>query len=245
MIDLNSFPENINVVVIGASGGIGGAFVDLLVKSKRVSQIYAFSHSGEIVDDAKVIKAKIDLTDEKSIQKAAQSIEGECHLILVATGVLQGEGFQPEKGLRDLTQDNLQNIMNVNFVGPALIGKCFLSLLPKNSKSVFAVLSARVGSISDNQLGGWYSYRASKAALNMFVKTASIEVARKSKQAVLIGLHPGTVETSLSEPFKNNVPNGKLFTPEYSAKSMLDVIDQIDSRLTGRLLAYDGQEIQP
>jgi NAD(P)-dependent dehydrogenase (short-subunit alcohol dehydrogenase family) len=131
----------------------------------------------------------------------------------------------------------------INTIGPALTMKYFASKLKKDRKSVIAALSARVGSISDNHLGGWYGYRASKAALNMIIRTASIEVARRNKQACVVGLHPGTVDTSLSKPFHDHVPEGKLFAPEYAASQLLNVLNNLTARDTGYVFAYDGQKI--
>ena len=256
---LDNFPDNINAVVIGASGGIGAAFVRALVESDKVAKIYAFSHQGTIKGHSKIVSAKLNLEDEQSIEVASQSISEPCHLIIVATGVLHGqvlhegrvneehtsESYQPEKSIREINAINMSHVMNVNYIGPSLVGKYFLKHLPRDEKSVFAFLSARVGSISDNQLGGWYSYRASKAALNMFIKTAAVEAVRKYKQALIIGLHPGTVETDLSAPFRSNVPEKKLFTPDFTVQSMLKVVNDMDCSQTGRLFAYNGQEIAP
>jgi NAD(P)-dependent dehydrogenase (short-subunit alcohol dehydrogenase family) len=232
-------------IVIGASGGIGGAFVKSLCDSDKYDRIYAFSYKGEIQNHDKVIKGELDLTNEASIEAAAQTIKEPCHLIIVATGILHTENFKPEKSIRELNLSDIEDVMRINYVGPSLIGKYFIKHIARDEKSVFAFLSARVGSISDNQLGGWYSYRASKAALNMFIKTASIEAARKYKNLAMIGLHPGTVETNLSAPFSMNIPEGKLFDPEFAVKSMLKVIDEIKPEQTGRVFAYDGQEIAP
>ncbi len=245
MIDLNAFPNQINVVVIGASGGIGQAFIRHLVQQDKVAKIYAFARSDVPIEHAKVIKGKIDLSNEDSIELAAQSIQDVCHIIITATGVLHTDTIAPEKTLRNLGSQIMQNVMQVNFIGPALVGKYFLPLMPRDERAVFAALSARVGSISDNQLGGWYTYRASKAALNMFIKTSSIEIARKYKHASVIGLHPGTVETDLSDPFKGNVPEGKLFTPNYATEKMLEVISNVTFEQTGNLIAYDGEVIAP
>ena len=132
---------------------------------------------------------------------------------------------------------------SVNAIGPALVAQAFLPLMAKDNKTVFAALSARVGSISDNRLGGWYSYRASKAALNQYLRTAAIEQRRRWPQCVVVGLHPGTVDTPLSKPFQKNVPKDGLFTPSQSAERLLDVIDRLQPADTGHLFAYDGNRI--
>ena len=135
-------------------------------------------------------------------------------------------------------------VFSINTLGPALIARYFIPLMKKESASILGFLSARVGSISDNQLGGWYSYRASKAALNMIIKTLSIEVARNNKNAVIVGLHPGTVESNLSNPFQGNVPDGKLFSPEYSVTQMAEVINRLTPNDSGNCFAWDGQRIE-
>ncbi len=245
MIDLSSFGDNLQVAVIGASGGIGRGFIEHFQECEQVEKIYAFSRSSLSFDNAKVTSGIIDLEDEESIEAAADSVVGKCDIIITATGILHGDSIAPEKTLRNLDAETIQAVLNINYVGPSLVGKYFLPLLPREGRSVFAMLSARVGSISDNMLGGWYSYRASKAALNMFIKTASIETARKHKEAVLIALHPGTVETNLSEPFQGNVPTGKLFTAEYSTEQMINVMNTIEPSKSGLLFAYDGEEVAP
>ena len=163
----------------------------------------------------------------------------------MANGILHDEGLTPEKSLRDLSAEKFQRIFEVNTVTPALIAKHFLPKLNREQTSIFAALSARVGSISDNQLGGWYAYRASKAALNMIIKNAAIEIGRRNKQAIIVGLHPGTVDSNLSKPFQGNVADGKLFTPEYSAEKLLDVLENLSPEQTGKCFAWDGQEILP
>jgi len=172
-------------------------------------------------------------------------MENPLDLVIVANGILHDGELMPEKSLRDLSQEKFQHVFEVNTITPALIAKHFLPKLNKQQTSIFAALSARVGSISDNRLGGWYSYRASKAALNMVIKTASIEVKRRNKHAIIVGLHPGTVDSNLSKPFQRNVPEGDLFTPEYSANKLLDVLDNLTLEQTGKCFAFDGTEVYP
>jgi NAD(P)-dependent dehydrogenase (short-subunit alcohol dehydrogenase family) len=138
----------------------------------------------------------------------------------------------------------MKRVFEINTIGPALVAKHFLALLPREGKSIFAALSARVGSISDNNIGGWHSYRASKAALNMVLKNVAIETARKYKDTAVIGLHPGTVDTGLSLPFQRQVEADKLFSPEKSVHYLLNVLNKIDSKDTGKIFAWDGKEIQ-
>lgn len=242
---LENFENGLNVAVFGSHGGIGEAFVNHLAKEDKVSKIYSFSRSETSFNDDKIIESHIDIEDENSIEGASEKINPEDRLdiIIIATGLLHNEEMQPEKSLRDLNKDNFLRSYAVNAIGPALIAKHFIPLLNKDRKSVFTAISARVSSISDNYLGGWYSYRASKTALNQIIKTISIEVARRNKQACIFGLHPGTVDTKLSEPFKTNVAEGKLFTPEFSAESLLKVVDERTTKDNGKLFAWNGEEV--
>ena len=244
---LDSFSPGIRACIIGSTGGIGGALVDALVDCDRVKTVYALSRSRQSHPSDKVKNLTFDFTDEQSIQAAAATLQevGPFHLIIVATGLLQGEGITPEKTLRSLSMDQLRKSFEVNVFGPALTAKHFIPLLSRDDKSVFAALSARVGSISDNRLGGWYAYRASKAALNQMIKTLAIEVGRRFKSQIVIALHPGTVDTALSKPFQGNVSEDKLFTPDFSATKLLDVIDNVTPSDSGELLAWDGQTIAP
>ena len=178
-------------------------------------------------------------------KKPPHTLIAPSNLVIVATGLLHNDNLMPEKGLRDITAKEMKKIFEVNIIGPALVAKHFIPLLPRTGKSIFAALSSRVGSISDNRLGGWHSYRASKAALNMMTKNIAIETARTHKEAAIIGLHPGTVDTNLSSPFQSNVKDGKLFSPEQFADYLLNVIDQASAADTGKILAWDGQEIEP
>jgi len=166
-------------------------------------------------------------------------------LVFVATGLLHEAEHGPEKSYRAIDAAWLARCYAINTIGPALVAKHFLPLLPKDERSVFAMLSARVGSISDNRVGGWHGYRASKAALNMLVKNFSIELARTHKRAICVGLHPGTVDTALSKPFQGNVQPGKLFTPERAAMQLLDAIEDLKQSDSGKIYGWDGEEVTP
>ena len=165
--------------------------------------------------------------------------------MIVATGILFDGNITPEKSLRELSAKKFLRLFEVNTILPALIAKHFLPKLNKQDRSIFAALSARVGSVSDNKLGGWYSYRASKSGLNMIIKNAAIEINRQNKNAIIVGLHPGTVDSNLSKPFQGNVPDGKLFTPDYSVKRLLDVLGNLTPESSGRCFSWDGKEVQP
>ncbi len=244
-----SFGGDMHVVVVGASGGIGQALTVKLAQSSAVRRITACSRSRPAPEDPKIRHFRLDLTDEATIASVAQSVAFEASsldLVLVASGILHdGEALHPEKTWRALDGAALERIYRINAIGPALIAKHFLPLLARDRKSVFAALSARVGSIADNQLGGWHAYRASKAALNMLLRTFAIELARRNPGAICVGLHPGTVDTPLSAPFQANVPEDKLLTPDRAAARLLEVVDRLTPDDSGRVLAWDGQVIPP
>ena len=234
------------VAVIGSSGAIGSAFVNHYINDLSINSIFSFSRSGIGIDNNKVKHFSIDIENESSIENAAKSVE-ETNFdeIIIASGLLHTNEFGPEKSIKDLKADNILKVINVNTVGPAIIGKYFLPLLNKDNKSVMAFLSARVGSISENKLGGWYAYRASKSALNQVIKTFSIELKRTNPKAIIIGLQPGTVDSELSAPFKRSVSNNKLFSAEYSVSQLLEVIERADDSSSGNLISWDGEIISP
>jgi NAD(P)-dependent dehydrogenase (short-subunit alcohol dehydrogenase family) len=227
-----------NIAVIGSSGAIGGAFVTRLALLYPNAVIHGFSRSSS---------PQIDYQDEASIKQCATlaSQDALLDMVIVATGILCDGDILPEKSLKELSAEKFQHLFMANTIVPALIAKHFLPLLNKNSRSIFAVLSARVGSISDNYLGGWYAYRASKAALNMVIKNAAIEVGRRNKQAIIVGLHPGTVDSKLSQPFQSNLATNKLFTPQFSVEKMLRVLDNLNIQQSGKCFAYNGKEVLP
>lgn len=224
-------PEFRNALVIGATGGIGGAMADLL--EQRGATVVRLSRRSS---------PGLELTDEASIAAAADSVasRGSFDLVFIATGVLSPGDAQPEKNLRQLDGDQLTRIMAVNAVGPALVMKHCRELLPRDGRAVMATLSARVGSISDNGLGGWYGYRASKAALNQFMRTTAIEIGRKRREAVVLALHPGTVETRLSEKF---TAGRKTFPPDESARRLIEVMENATPAMSGGFFDYAGEPI--
>ena len=230
-------------VVIGASGGVGRAICELLRGDARYAQVLALGRSGgEAIDIA------VDITDESSIAAAAAQVsQATAHsgaalrLVLDATGFLHGDGFEPEKSWRQLDAVHMAHAFAVNAIGPALLMKHFLPLLPRSGRAVFASLSAKVGSIGDNRLGGWYSYRASKAALNQLVHTAAIELARRQPQAICVVLHPGTVATRLSQPFSKS--GLEVQTPEQSAERLLATIDGLSASDSGGFFNHRGEAL--
>lgn len=231
--------------VFGASGGIGSAFVAHLARDAGFDRVLALSRRPAFDQQSHVVAATVDITDEASIASAADKARslGELRLVIVATGLLHGQGFSPEKNWAALTADSLARAFAVNSIGPALVGKHFLPLLPRRGRSVFAALSARVGSIEDNRLGGWHAYRASKAALNMLLRTFAIELARRAPEALCIGLHPGTVDTGLSKPFQSNVAPGALRQPGDAAARLLEVIRRLSPEDSGGVFAWDGARL--
>lgn len=238
-----------NVVIIGASGGIGAALITQLLKDDEIEKIFAFSRCSvdkPPLSHEKVIHGFIDLTETASIECLGRSLEGvELDLAIVCSGLLQNGDVKPEKSLRQINQDTLSQYFQVNSIAPMLVAQQLVPLMNRNNASQLAFLSARVGSVSDNRLGGWYGYRASKSALNMLIKTLAIECQRTLPKLTIVGLHPGTVDTNLSKPFQNRVPADKLFTPIQSASYLLSVLATLDVSDSGKVFAWDKKEITP
>ena len=222
-------------VVIGASGGIGEAMVAALDAAGAFDQVLGFS---------RVSDPDIDLLDEQSIIRAAKAVKTsgkDLRLVFDATGFLHGSGFRPEKTLAAIEPAHMAHAFAVNAIGPALLAKHFLPLLPSKGKSVFVSVSAKVGSIGDNALGGWYSYRASKAALNQLLHSAAIELKRKKPEAVCVALHPGTVDTGLSSGFAK--AGLTVHKPAEAAALMLAVLDQFTPAQSGGFFDYQGRAL--
>ncbi|MGA8515244.1 MAG: SDR family NAD(P)-dependent oxidoreductase [Burkholderiaceae bacterium] len=229
---MQSFPDNFRALVIGATGGIGAAFCTLLSQNPRCAQVLGLHRHSE---------PPIDFDHEASIAAAAQQLApaGKFHLIIVATGMLHSQSLMPEKRLADLNYAHMAQVFRTNTLGPTMVLRHFAPLLD-TQRGVLAVLSAKVGSIEDNRLGGWYSYRASKAGLNMLLKTAAIEVKRSNPESVLVALHPGTVNSQLSKPFNGeNIGRNALV----AAQDMLAVLASLSANDSGRFFAYDGQSL--
>ena len=232
---MDSFPAGGLAAVIGSSGAIGGALADRLEKSGRFLRVVRLGRT---------TVPPIDMTDETTIAAAAGQLAASpipLRLVLDATGFLHDADFMPEKALRQIDPEHMARAFAVNAIGPALLMKHVLPRLPREGKSVFATLSARVGSISDNRLGGWYAYRASKAALNQLVRTAAIELARKNPQAVCVALHPGTVDSALSAPFART--GLEVRAPETAAADLLSVIDGLTPAQSGGLYDHHGKPV--
>ena len=215
-------------LVIGDTGGIGAALAEAL--RARGAEVTGLSRAGN----------GLDLRDSASVARVMDGVEGPFDTVLVATGVLAPRGGAPEKSLAALDAGAMAEVMQVNVVGPAMILRHMPRLLPRRGRSVLGVLSARVGSIGDNRLGGWHSYRASKAALNQIVRGAAIELSRTHREAVVAAMHPGTVETPFTAAYAPS--HGKL-PPEEAARRLLRVLDRLTPAETGRFWDHEGREV--
>ena len=231
--DLSTFDRPAAALVVGASGGIGGALAAGIAAAGLTVVTAARSSGCDLV---------LDVTDEASIAAAMARLAGTppLRLVIVATGLLHDDALLPEKNLRALDAAALARSFAVNAIGPVLVAKHVLPLLPRDGRCVFAALSARVGSIADNRLGGWYGYRASKAALNQLVRTLAIEARRTHPDTIVAALHPGTVETQLSAPFRGE---RETVAPDAAAANLLRVIDRLTPAQSGGFFAWDGSAI--
>lgn len=229
--------KTINIAIFGSSGAIGKALCLEYSKYENVNKIFAFSRTGEILNNKLVTSRKVDYANEESLKIEAQSLDCKLDVILITVGALDN----PEKSIKDFSANKFIDMFNVNTIPTALIAKYFLPLLHRDRVTKFASLSARVGSIEDNQLGGWYSYRASKSALNMILKGLSIEQKRLNPESIIFGLHPGTVNSKLSQPFQKK--NKEYFTPEFSAQKLREVIESKSINDNGKIFAWDNKVI--
>jgi NAD(P)-dependent dehydrogenase (short-subunit alcohol dehydrogenase family) len=230
--------------VFGASGGIGRALCEALAAG-GTEVIHAGSRSGVGPEGSHIRPFAFDLKDEASIAAAAATMKADPpEWVIVATGVLTlADGTGPERTYKRLDASVMAEVLALNTIGPALIAKHMLALMPRARPFTFAALSARVGSISDNRLGGWHSYRASKAALNMLLRNFALEMARTHPDGVVVGLHPGTVDSALSQPFQSGLAEGQLTEPKASATNLLTVLSGLSSAQSGRVFDYSGAEI--
>lgn len=217
-----------NALIIGSSGGIGTALTQAL--TARGVAVTGLSRSGD----------GLDVTDEASVENALRSLDGTFDLVFVATGALEINGAEPEKTLRHVTADAMIDQFKLNTVGPSLVLKHAMRLLPRKGRAIFAALSARVGSIGDNRLGGWYSYRTSKAALNQMIHGGAIELARTHKDLICVCLHPGTVETPFTEKYVGHNPS---VPASEAAENLLSVLDGLSPDDTGKFFDWQGKEV--
>ncbi len=250
------FPKGFHALIQGASRGIGLECVRRLLDDDRVGRVYATARQPERseglrtlleIHPERLVTVPLDVTDETSVEDAAATVgvrSERLHLLFNVAGVLHDhKGLTPEKRLADVCLDNLERSFRVNAFGPLLVARAFERLLTHREHAVLANMSARVGSIGDNGLGGWYAYRGAKAAQNMFTRGLSVELGRRSPQLVCVALHPGTTDTALSEPFQARVPEGRLQSTAYTVERLFEVISGLDRDDNGSFLAWDGQPI--
>ena len=250
----------LNILIVGASRGIGLGFVkqlldrsssDLQIIQNKIYATYRNSDSAaELLNlskhNSELFCLPMDITSESSIVSAMEQISSQTkkiHLAIYCVGILHDGDFQPEKSLRQINSENLTHYFQVNSIGAVLLAKHIMPLLRHQDNSMFAAISAKVGSIGDNYLGGWYGYRASKAALNMFLKTISIEYNRRCPKTIVVALHPGTTNTDLSRPFQANVPPGKLFPVSKTVNQLLEVMKNLELKNSGEFFSWDGSPL--
>ncbi|MDF2387287.1 SDR family NAD(P)-dependent oxidoreductase [Nostoc ellipsosporum NOK] len=244
-----------NALIVGASQGIGLGFVKRLLQDDRIAKVYAtyrqLESGSELIALAseypeRLICLSMDITDELQISECIQQLRSQInklHLVINCVGLLHDDTLQPEKSLRQINSENLLRYFQINSIGAVLLAKHLLPLFRHGERSVFATISAKLGSIGDNQLGGWYGYRASKAALNMLIRTTAIEYSRSCPKTLVITLHPGTTDTRLSRPFQANVPAEKLFSVERTVTQLLTVIEQLQEGDSGHFFSWDGSRL--
>jgi NAD(P)-dependent dehydrogenase (short-subunit alcohol dehydrogenase family) len=244
---MDSLGQGYRAVVIGASGGIGAALAARLGEDPACAAVHALSRSGRAPEGARLRPGRIDLEDEASVAAAAETVgaDGPPALVIVAAGYLHGPAGGPEKSWRQIEPGAMAKAFAVNATGPALVAKHFMDLLPRRERAILAALSARVGSIGDNRAGGWYGYRASKAALNQILRCLAIEGARKRPELVVAGLQPGTVRTELSAPFRSHVAEEELFEPAEAAANLLSVLDRLPPERSGGVFDWQGEAVPP
>lgn len=233
-----------NVVIIGANGGIGTALVRHYADDPSC-RVFALARKNATSGETNVTPVEYEFEDEPSLERAARVCvdHGDIDVVINAVGMLHDDRARPEKSLRDISADAMAAYQFANCTCAALALKHFIPRLSRSRRAVFASLSARLGSISDNRLGGWYGYRASKAAHNMIIRTASIELARSHKLASVIGVHPGTVDTPLSRPYARNVPPTQLFSAPQAAMRICNLLQRIGPDDSGRVFDYDGRPV--
>ena len=246
--------NQVNVLIVGASQGIGLGFVKALLQQDNTQQIFATYRNADTAKElfdladrySGLTCLQVDITQESQIAAAIEQIQGsvqQLHLVIYCVGVLHEGDLTPEKSLRQVNAENLLYSFQVNSIGAVLLAKHLMPLFKKTEKSIFASISAKVGSIGDNRLGGWYGYRASKAALNMFLKTTAIEYSRRCPKTIVVALHPGTTDTRLSQPFQKNVPEGKLFPVAKTVDLLSQVISNLEQKDSGEFFAWDGTRL--
>lgn len=252
---LHGFASPLNAMIVGATGGIGLAMARQLAGSAQVGLLFAIARTATgnatlcalaAADPGRIVLIDCDIRDEAALATMAAKVKDQVrdlHMVINTAGMLHDGRLQPEKSLTQVSLETLRAAFAINAFAPILLAKALLPLMRHATPVVYASLSARVGSISDNRIGGWYGYRAAKAAQNQLLKTLAIEMTRLNRQSIVLALHPGTTDTGLSKPFQGNVVPDKLFTPQFVANALVTVIAQRVPADTGGFYAWDGQTI--
>ncbi len=239
-------------LIVGASRGIGLAITRALLEDQSWEKVYATcresSGAAELaaIADARLSTLPVDVTREDHLQALGDRLKTGGHalrLVIHCAGILHEGPVQPEKALKQCRSESLSRMFEVNSIAPLMLAREIIPLLPRRGRSHFAALSAMVGSIADNRLGGWYGYRASKAALNQLLRTLAVECRRTHPELCVTAIHPGTTDTDLSRPFQSNVKPGKLYPPEQSARRIIRVVTGGEPQDSGRFMNWDGQPI--
>ena len=234
-----------NIIIAGSSGAIGGEFTELYANNSNVEKIIALSRKPTNTNHNKIQSVEIDYYNEATFKNLDEISQlDSISKIIIATGILHTDQIRPEKSIDSIAGEDMRKVFQVNVFGPILLVKKLLPLIKKSKGVKIVFLTARVGSISDNVLGGWHSYRSSKSALNMMIKNLSIELKRLNKEHVVIGIHPGTVKSHLSEPFLRHVKHD-VFSPEESVGFMTKVINEITYKDSGKCFDFSGKVIEP
>ena len=234
-----------NIIIAGSSGAIGGEFTELYANNSNVEKIIALSRKPTNTNHNKIQSVEIDYYNEATFKNLDEISQlDSISKIIIATGILHTDQIRPEKSIDSIAGEDIRNVFQVNVFGPILLVKKLLPLIKKSKGVKIVFLTARVGSISDNVLGGWHSYRSSKSALNMMIKNLAIELKRLNKEHVVIGIHPGTVKSHLSEPFLRHVKHD-IFNPKESVDLMTQVISKVSQTDSGKCFDFSGKVIEP
>ena len=234
-----------NIIIAGSTGAIGGEFTELYANNSNVEKIIALSRKPTNTNHNKIQSVEIDYYNEATFKNLDEISQlDSISKIIIATGILHTDQIRPEKSIDSIAGEDMRKVFQVNVFGPTLLVKKLLPLIKKSKGVKIVFLTARVGSISDNVLGGWHSYRSSKSALNMMIKNLAIELKRLNKEHVVIGIHPGTVKSHLSEPFLRHVKHD-IFNPKESVDLMTQVISKVSQTDSGKCFDFSGKLIEP
>ena len=234
-----------NIIIAGSSGSIGGEFTKQYTDDPNVEKVVTLSRNVNNLNHEKIQSIKIDYSNEATFKNLDEISQlDSISKVIIATGILHTDQIKPEKSIDSIAAEDMKQVFQVNVFGPILLVKKLLPLIKKSKGVKIVFLTARVGSISDNVLGGWHSYRSSKSALNMMIKNLAIELKRLNKEHVVIGIHPGTVKSHLSEPFLRHVKHD-IFNPKESVDLMTQVISKVSQTDSGKCFDFSGKVIEP